>query len=287
MNSAAPDIGFPALVEINPRVPFLAGPRQIWRNVRRHWDLVSSIVQRDVRLKYRDSTFGYVWSLFEPLLMSSVYFLVYVILAGKAHSEAPLWIVFGVMTWQIFVKSLSDSMTCLSRGESMIKQVYFPRELFAVTSVVSKLAQTSISMAVAVPLMIYYHLPPTWYLLMVPVGLVLAALLGLGLGLGIACFAVINRDVEFFFRFFMRAGLFLSPVLWTIDMAPTTRAPWLEYLLYNPIAVPITMVRNGIDGKPLPVEPYYVVYSVAFCLLSFVLGSMIFKRFEAIVVKEL
>jgi lipopolysaccharide transport system permease protein len=275
------------LVEINPRVPFLAGPRQMWRNAIAHRHLITNTVQRDVRLKYRDSIFGYVWSFLEPLMLTGVYFLLYVILAGKPDSQSPLWIILGVITWQFFAKSFDDSITCLSRGEGMIKQVYFPRELFALTSVASKLVTASLNLLVAIPLMIYYDIAPSPYLLMVPVGLLLAGLLALGVGLGLACFNVINRDVEFFLRFFMRAGLFLSPVLWTVDMAPRSRAPWLEYLLLNPMAVPITMVRNGILGQPIGIEPIYVLYSVAVCLVCFLFGSMIFKRFEAIVVKEL
>jgi ABC-type polysaccharide/polyol phosphate export permease len=275
------------LVEINPRVPFLAGPRQLWRNALAHRHLIANTVQRDVRLKYRDSVFGYVWSFLEPLMLSGVYFLLYVILAGKPDVRSPLWIVLGVITWQFFAKSLNDSITCLSRGEGMIKQVYFPRELFALASVASKLVIASLNLLVAIPLMIYYEIAPSPYLLMVPAGLLLAGLLAVGIGLGVACFNVINRDVEFFLRFFIRAGLFLSPVLWTVDMAPRTRAAWLEYLLLNPMAVPITMVRNGIEGRPLGIEPIYVLYSVAVALFCFLAGAMIFKRFEAIVVKEL
>src|SRR5687767_12680134 len=99
------------LVEINPRVPFLAGPRQLWRNALAHRHLIANTVQRDVRLKYRDSVFGYVWSFLEPLMLSGVYFLLYVILAGKPDVRSPLWIVLGVITWQFFAKSLNDSIT--------------------------------------------------------------------------------------------------------------------------------------------------------------------------------
>jgi lipopolysaccharide transport system permease protein len=275
------------LVEINAPVSFLDGPRQIWRNVREHRHLLSSFIQRDVRLKYRDSAFGYFWSLLEPLMLSGVYFLLFVIIAGKPDARYPLWIILGVITWQLFAKGLSDSLTCLTRNEGMIKQVYFPREIFALSSVGSKLVLASMNLLVAVPLMIYFGIAPTANLLLVPVGLVLASLLALGIGLGTACLIVINKDVDFFFRFFIRAGVFLSPVLWTVAMAPPTRAPWLKFLLLNPMAVPITMVRSGIDGTPLGIDGGHVLYSVAFCVLSFLLGSMIFKRFEAGVVKKL
>lgn len=283
-----PDITHGAeLVEINAPVSLPGGLTQIWRNLREHRHLVSNFIRRDVRLRYRNSALGYFWSLFEPLLLAGVYYVLYVIIAGKPDPRYPLWIILGVMTWSFFSRALNESVTCITRNERMIKQVYFPRELFAFTSVGSNLILTSLSVLVAIPMMVIYRIPPSLGLLMVPVGLGLAALLGLGMGLGMACANVVNRDVEFFARFLTRAGMFISPVMWTVAMAPKTRSPWLEYLLLNPMAVPITMVRSGVEGKGLGIPSGYVAYSVATCILSFLVGAMVFKRFEAKVVKRL
>lgn len=275
------------LVEINPPVGFFSGLLQMGRNVRQHRHLISSFIQRDIRLRYRDSTLGYFWSLFEPLMLSGVYFVLYVIVAGKPDPRYPLWIILGVMTWGFFSKALSDSLVCLTKNEGMIKQVYFPRETFAIISVGSQLIITALSLLVAVPLMIIYGIMPTAHLVLVPLGLILAALLALGVGLGLACANVVSRDVEFFVRFLTRAGMFISPVMWTVEMAPPSRAPWVKYLLLNPMAVPITMVRNGVQGHGLMIDSVYITYSVAFCVLSFILGSMVFKRFEGSVIKKL
>jgi ABC-type polysaccharide/polyol phosphate export permease len=275
------------LVEINPPVPFLDGPRQMVRSVRDHIHMVSNLIQRDVRLRYRDSAFGYFWSLLEPLMLTGVYYILFVIIAGRPEPGYPLLIILGVITWQLFAKGLSDSLTCLTRNEGMIKQVYFPRELFAITTVGSKLVLAAMNLLVVVPLMIYFAIPPSPYLLMVPVGLLLAGTLALGIGLGAACLVVVNRDVEFLFRFLIRAGIFVSPILWTVDMAPSSKVAWLQLLLLNPLAVPITMVRNGVAGKALGISDGYVIYSVAFCVLSLLIGSMVFKKFEGTVVKKL
>src|SRR5262245_35515911 len=97
------DVSHPAeLVEINPQVSFLAGPRQMWRGIRQHRQLVTNFIQRDFRLRYRNSSLGYFWSLLQPLMLSAVYFLLYVIIAGKPEARAPLWIFLGVVTWTFF-----------------------------------------------------------------------------------------------------------------------------------------------------------------------------------------
>lgn len=277
----------PTLVEINPRFPFVEGPLRMVRNLVAHRQLVGDLVQRDIRLRYRNSALGYFWSLLEPLGLSACYFVLYAIIAGKPDARAPLWIFLGVVTWSFFSKTLTASVSCLTRSESMIKQVYFPREIFAITSAGSGLVIAVLSLLVSIPLLVYYRQPPTLHLWMVPAGLGLAALLAVGLGLGVACMNVVNRDIEHLFRFLTRAGMFLSPVMWSLDQVPRSRAAMIDVLLMNPLAVPITMVRNGIDGRPIGLGTGEVTYSVAFCLLSFFLGAMIFKKFEADVVKKI
>src|SRR5690606_31907276 len=133
LRSSAQD-GHGELVEINPPGRFLSGPLAVWRSVREHRHMVSSFIGRDMRLKYRDSALGYFWSLLEPLLLSAVYFVLYVIIAGRPEKAYALWIVLGVITWGCFARTLTGALTSLTKNEGMIKQVYFPRELFAVRS---------------------------------------------------------------------------------------------------------------------------------------------------------
>lgn len=273
------------LREINPPSPFLMGPWLMWQNLRQHHYLVSNFIKRDLRLKYRNSVLGYFWSLLEPLLLAGVYFVLFTIL-GNRPERYILWVLCGVITWTFFNKSLNGSLTSLTRSGGMIKQVYFPREIFSFTIVGSNLCIACLSLVITIPFMYHFGIWPSIYLLMVPLGLLLTALLALGLGLAMACLNAINRDIEHFFRFVTRAGFFLSPVLWTLNMVPSSRQKVLDYLLLNPMVVPITMVRNGIDGNGLGIDMVYVVYSVVFCLLSFLLGSMVFKRYEAEVVKK-
>jgi lipopolysaccharide transport system permease protein len=274
------------LVEINAPVSFLAGPREMWRNFREYRHLIWNFIQRDIRLKYRDSSLGYFWSLLEPMGLSAVYWVLFVILAGKPQPKFALWVLIGVIVWGFFSTAVSETLTSLTRNEGLIKQVYFPREIFALTNVGSKLILSALSLLVCIPLMVHFRIAPTPYLLMVPLGLALAAMLGLGMGLATACLNVVNRDVDYFFRFVMRAGFFLSPVMWTVEQAGSRKAI-LPYLLYNPITLPLTMVRNGIDGHPLHMARHYIIYGVSFSVVTFLVGAAIFKRFESQVVKKL
>ena len=272
------------LIEINKNKSFWLGPLTIWKNIREHHYLISNFIQRDLRLKYRNSLLGYFWSLLEPLMLSGVYFVLFVIIKGSPEPNYPLWVILGVIIWGHFSQSLNGSIGSLTQNSELIKQVYFPREIFAITKVGSSLVIATLGLFVAIPFMYYLDISPNKQLLMVPLGLILVSMLALGVGLLLACLNTVNRDIEHLFRFVTRAGFFLSPVMWTIEMVPKS----LEgYIMANPMVVPITMVRNGIDGRELGIESLYVTYSILFCIISLLLGCMVFKHYESGVVKKL
>ncbi|MEE3242923.1 MAG: ABC transporter permease, partial [Candidatus Thermoplasmatota archaeon] len=188
------------LVEINKAKGFLLGPWLMWLNIRKHHYLISNFIQRDLRLKYRNSLLGYFWSLLEPLMLSGVYFVLFVIIKGNPEPNYPLWVILGVIVWGHFSQSLNGSITSLTHNAGLIKQVYFPREIFAITKVGANLVIATMGLFVAVPFMYYLGINPNEQLVMVPLGLILVSMLALGVGLLLACLNAVNRDIEHFFR---------------------------------------------------------------------------------------
>jgi ABC-type polysaccharide/polyol phosphate export permease len=275
------------LYEINPRVSWWGGPIALVRSLRTHRNLAVNFISRDLRLRYRDSMLGYLWSLLEPLLLSAVFYFLYVVLSGSTNKRAPLFIVLGVVTWQTFSKVLNNTVGCLSRNESLIKQTYFPRELFALVSAGSEFCFAMLNLLVAAPLMLYYKIVPTPYLLMVPLGVALACVIGLGWGLLLAPINVMARDIEQMMKFVTRVGLFLSPVMWTIETVPKGRLKILPYVIYNPMTLALQLVRDGVEGHRLPLRPFAVAMDVTVPLVVFWFGAMVFKRLEAEVIKKL
>ena len=277
----------PEISNRHPKNHFLSGPYLVWKNITDYFPVLSNFIQRDIQLKYRNSLFGFFWSLLEPLMLSGVYYILFIVIAGRTEPEYPFWVIIGVITWTFFSKILNSSVVALTRNGELIKQVYFPREIFALSITISNLIVTIFSFLVVIPFMIYLDILPTTQLIMVPLGLILVSSLGLGLGLMFSGLNTLNRDIEHLFRIITRAGLFLSPVMWTVKMLPESRQGMIEYLMLNPMVVPISMIRTGFDGTELGIDSFYIAYSVIFCLTSLILGTMIFKRYEPMVVKYL
>ena len=185
-----------------------------------------------------------------------------------------------------FSKILNGSVVALTRNGELIKQVYFLEKFshYLLQSQILLLLIQLFSCYTFYDLLEYYA---TTQLIMVPLGTHFSFLIGLGLGLMFSGLNTLNRDIEHLFRIITRAGLFLSPVMWTVKMLPESRQSMIEYLMLNPMVVPISMIRSGFDGTELGIDSFYIAYSVIFCLTSGILGTMIFKRYEPMVVKYL
>tara|TARA_B100000282_G_scaffold155066_1_gene111637 strand:+ start:862 stop:1554 length:693 start_codon:yes stop_codon:yes gene_type:complete len=228
---------------------------------------------------------GILWSIIEPVLLAITYYFLFAILRGNSDKMYSVWILLGVIIWGCFSRTLQGTVTSLSNNSSMIQTVFFPRIIFPCVNMLSNIRLTILSCVVIIPIMLIAELPFTIHLIWVFVAIFMAGLLGFGFGLIFAPLNCSNRDMEHLFRFITRAGFFLSPVMWTIDMA--LEKGWGELTLLNPMAVPLTLVRDGVSGNAPSIELAWIGYSLAFLLISWIIGAFVFERNQAEAVKYL
>jgi len=276
------------LREQNPEISFFAGPVACIQTMFSDWYLIRNLVKKDLRARYKRAALGYGWTFIEPFLLSAVYYALFTILAGNPEKLYSMWVLLGVIVWGHFSRSLQGTVACLSRGGGLIKQVYFPREILAFSPVLAQLVVAMLSLTAVIPVMLYLGVTPTSSLWMVAAGLVLTTMIAMGVGMLVAPLNAISEDVGHLFRFITRAGFFVSPVMWTYEMMLTRASgQWVDIVMLNPMVVPLTLVRHGIDGTPLTLEMNHILYSIGFAVLSLYIGAAVFKRWEARVEKYL
>jgi len=256
-------------------------------NIWKSKGLIRNFVSRDISQRYRNSIIGYFWTVLEPLLLSAVYYFLFTIISGNPEERYPLWIILGVVTWQFFSRGLNESVNCLTGNKNMIRQIFFPREIFAVSKVFSQLIITTMSLFVAIPFLLYLDIHLTLQIVYIPIALLLVTLQVLGVGWLFAVPNVHHGDIAHLTRFITRAGFFVSPVMWTIGMAKGGREALLEYIFINPMVLPLELMRAGFDGSELAIPMWAIIWSVAFSFFIVAIGLTVFKRTEAKVVKRL
>ncbi len=275
-----------SLAKVGERVNSWKAPLLNITTIFKHRFLVRNLVRREIRGRYRNAMLGYTWTVLEPLLLASVYYFLFVMLAGNPDEMYPIWVLLGVIIWGCFGRSLSGSVSSLSRNAQTIHLVYFPRIVFPTTSMIGNMVISMMSCLVVIPIMVVYQLPLTIYFILIPLSVLFSGFLGIGLGMLVAPLNCMQRDVEHLFRFIVRAGFFLSPVMWTYEMA-LERGAFGEMVLYNPMVVPLTMARHGIAGESIGIPMAGILGSIGFGVVMWVFGSYIFNRYEAGAVKHL
>lgn len=252
----------------------------------KHRFLVRNLVRKEIRGRYRNAMLGYMWTVLEPAMLASVYYFLFIMLAGNPDKMYPVWVILGVIVWSCFGKALQGTVSSLSRNGQTIHLVYFPRIIFPMTAMQGNIIISMMSCLVVIPIMIIYDLPVTIYLLYVPLSIFMAGFLAIGLGMLVAPLNCVQRDIEHLFRFIVRAGFFLSPVMWTYEMA-LERGAFGEMVLFNPMVVPLTMARHGIAGESIGIPWAGILGSISFGVLMWIFGSYVFSRYEAGAVKHL
>jgi len=280
------NVSSPVLRRIGEKANPILAPLDTLSEIFRNRFLVRNLVRREVRGRYRNAGLGYAWALIEPALLALVYWFLFIMLSGNPDELYAVWVLIGVIVWSCFSKSLNAATNSLSRNVRTIHLVYFPRSIFPVSGVGANIVVTLMSCMIILPIIYIYDMPITVHMIWIPVGVLMAGFMALGLGMMMAPLNCVNGDVEHLIRFITRAGFFVSPVMWTAEMA-LERGAWGEAALWNPMVVPITMVRHGLEGKTVELPDGIVMASILCSIALYLTGTMVFSRYERGAVKYL
>ena len=258
-----------------PRLPFI-----VMADLFRSRHLLKLLVKRDLNARYRRAYLGYAWAVLEPLLLAIVYTFIFTILVGSSDPLYPVKIVIGVIGWSMFARSLTTSTKSLSSSINLFQFARVPKTVFATSGTLTNVVLALISLSSLIPFYFISDLPITANLLLVPIWLLVLSFTGWGIGLLLAPIACKVPDVLNLINFLVRAGFFLSPVMWTYDMFNSRFGEgWHAVVAHlNPTVIPITGMRNAVLGEPSLIPNYAYVMCFSIALLGYIFGSIVFER---------
>ena len=266
---------------------------QRWRELVKYQSLLKNLVVRDIKARYKNSFLGILWSLLNPLGLMVVFTILFTVLRGEDDTRAyPVFILVGIMPWQFFSGALSSGTVAIVGGTSLVKKVYFPRELLPLSSLLSNLVNFLFALVVLVVFLFIYDLGITRHALWVPLILVTQLVFTLGLVLLLSTFTVFYRDLLLVLNVVLTAWFFLTPVFYSFDLygetavllgitfSPAQVMRWL-----NPMASIIDGYRTVLWGAggstgPTSMDPVFILRTFITSLIVFVMGYAVFLRFE-------
>lgn len=255
------------------RTPASLAPRH---SLRSRFDLLINLSRADLRTRFRDTYLGLLWSALNPAFTALVLFVVFGRVVRLGIGSYPLFVFVALVPWAFFSSGITHASAAMARSRGLVRQLRIPRALLPAAAVVASLPPLGFGLALVAALALCYGLSLGWWLAWLPIAVALQTALVLGMGLFLACAATRFRDVEHLLAMALRAGFFVTPIIYPLSQVP---APWRTLYLLNPMAGVLEIYRAPLlDGRPPAADALGL--AAAMTLVFVLAGYHLFRRLE-------
>ena len=214
--------------------------------------LLSELVKKGIKLKYRRSYLGMIWSMLEPLLTMIVLTIVFGTLYGNTDRTFPVYILTGRLLYSFFSQSTKAALKSIRQNSAMIKKVYVPKYLYPLSSVLFNYVIFLISLIV----------------------LILILIMSYGCGMILATIGVFFRDMEYLWSVALMLVMYTCAIFYYPEKL--LKSGWAWILKYNPLYCVIDIFRCSVFGKAMNI--HYFAYALIFSVVAMVIGLFCFKK---------
>lgn len=256
-------------------------------------ELMRNLVIRDLKVRYKNSFLGVLWSLLNPLLMTLVFTIVFTIMLPNNETENyPVFFMCGFLPWSFMASSVVGATGSIVDNAHLIKKVYFPREILPLVPLLANLVNFLLSMLVLFGLMLVFGVRITPAILMLPLIVVAEIMFIAGLSFILSTANVFYRDTQHILEILMQAWFFLTPIFYQITILPVDAQIlgmtvnvqlWSRRL--NPMASLIASYRDVLYRGQFTGADFFIRTLVT-CLLVLVVGYLVFCRFSRVFGEE-
>ena len=237
----------------------------------------------DLKIRYKNSALGVLWSIVEPLLMLGVLFLVFSTMFKTEIENFPIYLLLGLITYNFYKNATNIALASLSNRSSLITQIYFPRSIPAISSCITASIMLLVELSIlGVFMAVLGFTPPITIIYLIPI-YILGFVFVIGLSLGLSVLNVKFKDIEFIWGIILHAGFFLTPIFYRFDMLPEEIRNILQL---SPVVQIVEMVHHVTLYGTLP-SLNSVLYSIGSVFIILGIGYLIFRRYQARIVEEL
>jgi len=240
----------------------------------RYRDLIWTLVARDLKVRYRRSAIGFLWTMLQPLLMMVVLTAVFSTLFRFDVPNYPVYALAGIMFWNFFSQSITASMNSLRGNAQLFTKVPVPKEVFPIATVIAGVINLLLAL---VPLFAILGLtghPIRPSILFLPVAILLASLFTLGAGLLLSPLAVFFHDIVETVGVLLTLFMYLTPIFYPMSIVPE-RFVWA--VRFNPIRSVLEVFRDPIYYGKIPPASHLTV-AIVFTALAVAVGAAAFRK---------
>ncbi len=252
------------------RSPALQELRELWR----YRDLLHLLVSNSIKTRYKRSVLGVLWTLLNPLMTTIVLTVALSQLFRFEIENYPVYLLAGLIAWNFFSQTVTQVMNTLIWGSSLMKRIYVPRTIFAISVVGNGLVNLFLSLIPLLIIMLSVRQPLRWTLWLLPLAVFLLVTFTTGLALLLATLAVYFVDLVEMVGIVLTAWFYLTPIIYPLELVPP-RFAW--FLRLNPMSYFVGVFRMLIYDGVLPPFSHVAIAAVTGCT-TLLLGWIVFTK---------
>lgn len=238
--------------------------------------ILSSLISKDFKLKYRRSVLGVLWSVLNPLLMMCVLTAVFSFMFRFDIENYPLYLILGNTIFSLMADSTTGAMNSILDSASLIKKIRIRKLIFPLEKVLFQLVNFCFSLIAVAAVMLFFRIAPTPNILLLPVLLVFVFLFSAGLGMLLSALAVFFRDILHLWSVVITAWTYATPLFYPITMLPD----WMAAIMnFNPMYHYVTYFREIMLWGQTPGLQENLI-CLGFAVITFAVGLLVFRKLE-------
>lgn len=242
-------------------------------NLKRDWFILSSLVGKDFKLKYRRSALGILWSVLNPLFMMIILSVVFSYFFRFQIEHFPVYLILGQTLFTFMSDGTTAAMSSILTSAPLIKKIRINKIIFPLEKVTFALVNFGVSLIAVFAVMIYFRIALTLNMLLIPVLVCMLFVFTLGVGLVLASLAVFFRDVVHLWGVLITAWTYLTPLFYPVEILPAWAIPVMNC---NPMYYYVTFFREIMLYGVTPSIGEFAICA-AFAVVFLVIGLATFR----------
>lgn len=238
--------------------------------------LLIELITRDLKVKYRRSVLGYLWSLLNPLMMMTVMTIIFSYMFRFEIDNYPLYLICGQTLWTFFNESTNMAMYSVLQNGSLIKKVYIPKFIFPISRILSCFVTMSFSLVAILIVMLFTRTPLHWTILLFPVPLFFLLLFCIGMGMVLSSLSVYFRDITHLYSVITLAWMYATPIFYPLEAIPPQVVSLIKL---NPMYHYINLFRNLVVYGNIPGINTWIA-TVGSALVMVGIGLAVFRKLQ-------
>lgn len=237
--------------------------------------LLSQLVVKDIKLKYRRSFLGYLWSILNPLMIMGIMVLVFSSMFRFDIQNYPVYLIIGQTIFNFVSEATNQAMWSITGNAALMKKTYVPKYIFTLSRVTSSFVNMIFALGAMLLVFIICRIHFSLNMLFIPVILIQVYIFSMGLGLFLAAGTVFFRDIQYIYSAFLTAWMYVTPIFYPISQLPENLQWYIKQ--FNPLYAYITQFRTIVlDGMCPDLSLVMYGFGVAFLMIG--CGTLVFLK---------